>query len=547
MSAIDIMLDSRSSRATQKVAQVRRRLSGVHALRPSVDALKTKLSVRLGGKPVKIVDSIGTRIGGWVSRGNVLSQPSTRNGMRMFSLSSSVKVELPSVPPSAATMTASRASTGVRVALSTPSTWLAGATLFKTSMDSRLVMSKARFLGRSRDEDSVALYEILSSDHNASSNNKKSDTKGVEKKRTVASYPPALTRGCLLLGVLGDRLQQQQHANGIEADTDVSSEAAVGFLSVHLPHQLVLDASTRRPTVLDFHGVDAADTTPEKGGPRRIRKSLVYGDDSAGPAHGLENLSAAIGLRTVGVAAWETKATGVTGRLRLQGPQSLASRPRGTNSGFSSPLSHNHSSHEKVVCIDLVRPGGINAGGWEAASGARAGSALTLSTSPQLPFSTSGGLSGVFEDVLLTDFYLCDEHGDTMWAFTAAMVFGKIFDGHRSVGGEDKVVPATTPGDDVATDDCTQSGFFVDVVDMAHSEVRRERRRGVIEEPGVGRVIVELALINSSSLDDNSLYHGREGCSSLPAAKEKAEWMVRLARAELDLGFFNAWFGTNHG
>lgn len=452
--ALAATLESRSARAARKIERGRRRLGVIHGLRGSVDALKAGLTVRLSGSPVSVVDTIGTRTEGWVSRANILSEPAVRDGMRTFSLSSSIKIDMP------ATMTAVSQLRSMHVSLSTPDAWLAGATLLKIDLP---VLTQRLLLDASPDK-SIACYEISS------------ETGDAEKLVGEAVGPP-LPRACALLGVLGD-VQTEKN----------QGDSGIGFLSVHLPHQLLLDAATRR-------------VTPEN---TVARRSQAYHDDSAGAAHGLENYSAALGLRTAAVALWEASAVGMTGRLC---PQRLNVSRKNQRSS-KSVLGGLSGANQNVVCMELVGLGDNIAF-----------AERTLSACPGIPFTTSGGLSGVLENVLLTDFALWDAHGDSLWAFTFPMTL-------------EPSPPAVDGGDDV--------------LDMQYGELRGRRLRGVVEEPGIGRVTVELTLASQSGEE------GEVECSLSSRKLRRRQspagytWVVRLARVELELGFVNVWFGTTH-
>lgn len=508
VTALGISWKSRALRTERKIYDVMRRLGPIDGLRPSVDVLDTSLAVRLSGKPTKVIDSLGSRTEGWASRANVLSEPSTRNGMRMFYLSSSVKVD---VPPA---MTVSQLSS-MRVALARPNKWLSWATHFKTLVEGPyplLLSSHARLLTRSRD-DAVLLYELF-----GNNTDKSHLTKG-NGGDDVCSLP--IPRSCVLLGVPSD----SRKTGDAQREDDT---AGVAFLSVHFPHQLVLDAATRQA---------------EASGERR--RSQAYGDDAAGVSHGLERFSVALGLRTTGVPVWEMEASRVNGclcppRQQYAPPHQPQRQPRSSGNPCQTSPAFQNGKYRSVICIELVGArrkiieGGL--GRWTSASAAPAADrpsarSTTLSAGPHLPFSTSGGLSGVFEDVLLADFVLCDEHGGTLWAFTSPIVFNR-----GRTGGDEASSPHSAvwrmgaDGDD-------------GVIDMAHSEVRGNRRRGVVEEPGVGRVIIELALVN---LDESCAEGAWQQQKQQNAAGCDLGWRVRVALVELELGFIDVWFGTKH-
>lgn len=473
----------------QKVAVVRRRLAAIHNLRGSVRSMKADLRVRVNGEPVGVVQTTGAKAQAWVSRSNLLSEPSVNgnDGARAFSLSSSLKVE---VPASLETVELLRS---MCVSLSWPdkdAALLPHMPVFR--IDSKPVLSQARLLGTSA-EGAVALYGVAegsSRSTDGGSNRPCTRISGDGDGDRTPSRPLPVLRGCALLGVLPSRRQ------GEEEDADAGG---VAFLTVHLPHDLVLHVATHRS--------GTGDNNPETvaSGSRRSRS---YGDDSAGPRYGLDNFAAALGLRTAGVPLWETASRGVGGCIR--------SRPRDVVSRRTQPVG-DAITGVAVVCFDLLRPGaGGDGGGVDMTSEER-----TLSAGPGLPFSTPSGLSGVVADVSLADFTLCGEDGMPLWSFTSPIVFEACLDAGAAEG------------------DCGSA------IDMAHREVKEERRRGVVVEQGVGRVVVELGLVESRGEDG-----GQDGRARSAASQRGCPvghvWMIVSARAELELDVINAWFGTNH-
>lgn len=306
----------------------------------------------------------------------------------------------------------------------------------------------ARLLGKSADG-AVALYDVF--DRNCGGG-------------APAALPPR-PRGCALLGVLEGHPAGGKDSSGI------------GFLTVHLPHEQLLYAGYQPP--LD----------EQSPGGRRCQS---YGDDAAGARHGLENFTLALGLRTAGVPVWEAAWPGAEGRLC-----SLLRESRRERSGSAE-------EDRAVVCFDLVRPGD--------AAAAELRAERTLRDGPGLPYTTSGGLSGVVENVLIADLAVFDAHRDSLWAFALPIVF--------------EPSPVATAG---SKDDC--------IIDMAHNEVREKRRRGFVDEPGVGRVTVELALVESSTSDEGDTPVRAPVRRRCPAGHE---WIVRVARVDLELGFVNA-------
>lgn len=461
--ALYIALASRARQTAHKVSIVRQRLGVIHGLRGSVDSLKTNFTVRLNGALASVVDSRGTRAEAWVSRVNVLSEPSIRRGLRRFSLGSSVKVEL-----SATLADSLQLLRSMSVAFSLPEAWLPRVAFICID---RPLLSQALLLGKSIDN-TVTLFDV-SRIHTSHSclRVEGEDTSGGD----TSIFPPA-PRACALLGVLESHDVEQE-----------ASEGGIAFLTLHFPHELLLKAATRQL---------ATEGRNMPNGHRRRSKS--YSDDLADPKHGLKNFAVALSLRTAGVPVWETASVGVDGHLC---PRYVISRSQSFVDG---------DNDRTVVRVALVRPGGSTE--------------HALSSGPGLPYSTSGGLSGVVKDVLLADFALWDPDGDSLWAFTSPIVF------------EPSTPWLGTGSDDGNTDNT--------IFDMKHEEVRNRRRRGFVEEPGVGRVIVELALVTEN---DGDGFEPRMPASQRQLCPAGHAWMVRVACVEFELGFVNAWFGTKHG
>lgn len=436
-------LCARAARNAKKVRALKSRLGTIHSRRAFVGALQATLAVSLAGCQVAIIDSRGPRPEAWASRSNVLSEPSVRNGMRIFTLSSSIKVDLPG------SLIAVSQLRSMHVTFSVPDRCLPRATVFRKN---GLLLSRARLLGKSADK-TVALYEVTQD-----SSNRGSDT-----------VTPPEPRTCALLGVLQSNLKS-------ELDNDGGD---VGFLTFHCPHEMLLYTATHRP-----RGKDRFE---------HIRRQS-YKDDSAGSKHGLENFTIALGLRTSGIPVWEAARIGVDGHLcgLPAEPQSQRAKHR----------------REPFVLFDLVCPAENHAD-------------ITLHGGPGLPFCTPSRLSGVIENILIADFVAIDTNGDTMWAFVSPMVFESS--------------PMSEFGGTGTDGDCDG------LMNMSHSEVREERRRGVVHEPGVGRVVIELALVESDERAKS------KGSPVRPRCPVGHKWITRTARVELELVYINAWFGTKHG
>lgn len=437
-------LCARAARNAKKVRALKTRLGIIHSRRAFVGALQATLAVSLAGCQVAIINSRGPRPEAWASRSNVLCEPSLHNGMRIFTLSSSIKVDLPRSLISVSQLSS------MDVIFSVPGRCLPRATVFRKN---ELLLSRARLLGKSADN-AVALYEVTQD-----SSNRDNDT-----------VTPPEPRTCALLGVLQSNLKS-------DCDNDGGD---VGFLTFHCPHEMLLYAATHRP-----QGKDRFEHT--------WRQS--YKDDSAGSKHGLENFTIALGLRTSGIPMWEAARIGVDGHL--------CGLPAATRSQRAK-----HTQREPFVLFDLICPAENHAD-------------ITLHGGPGLPFCTPSTLTGVIENILIADFIAIDTNGDTMWAFALPMVFElSPMSEFRGIG---------TDGD------CDR------LMDMSHREVREERRRGVVHEPGVGKVVVELALVESDEKVESKGSPARLRC---PAGHR---WIIRTARVELELVYINAWFGTKHG
>lgn len=251
VNAVNIMRASQSSRMKSTITREYRRLGTLHGLRSAVEAVNPSLVARLNGKLVGLLGSMGTRSASWASRANVLSEPSSRGSLRMFTLSSSVKIE---VHPS---MSMSQLHS-VCTAFPKPTEyWVSGAVVWRA--DEVHLSRKRRLLGKSADG-SLTLYEI-------------SGSSGGLKEGNDGGSP--ITRACSILGVLSDD--------------------AVGLMSVHMPHQLTLCAATQRTAQLNI-SMD------------QIQPPC--GNDSGGQFCSIKYVLAALGLRTVGVPLWEASVVG---------------------------------------------------------------------------------------------------------------------------------------------------------------------------------------------------------------------------------------------
>ncbi|CAB1104386.1 unnamed protein product [Ectocarpus sp. CCAP 1310/34] len=493
-SAVSIASSMHAAKIAKKVATVKSRVGVIYNLRVSVVAMRGDISVTVNGKSVDVMQTTGAKTEAWVSRPNVVSEPSVNhNGVRTFSLSSSAKID---VPTSLETVKDLRS---MCVALSWPGN---DAPLLPriavARIDERPVLSPARALGKSTDS-AIVLYDITGSSSSSSSSSERGGGHTCTTK-TAPSSP--VRRGCALLGVLPAGSHGGQRGSGMD-------DGGVAFLTVHFPHELLLDVAT--------HGRRKATerNAPNSGSRTRGR---YFGDDSAGPSHGLEGFATALGLRTAGVPLWEKASTAVDGRVcppRNVTPQ-LQQSTVGEDPGAA------------VVCIDILHPGANNAASFGGGAAAVSDPDRTLSSGPGMPYSTPGGLSGTVADVLLADFTLYDPDGASLWAFTLPIVFAAC----PAEGS------APNPGGSRSREDND------DTIDMAHRELREERRRGIVAESGVGRVIVELALVESPAERDEHDVVRSSQKRSCPAGHM---WVVRSARVELELGFVNMWFGTKHG
>ncbi|CAN0052050.1 unnamed protein product [Ectocarpus sp. 6 AP-2014] len=493
-SAVSIASSMHAAKIAKKVATVKRRVGVIYNLRVSVAAMRGDISVTINGKSVSVVQTTGAKTGAWVSRPNIVSEPSVNhNGVRTFSLSSSAKID---VPTSLETVKDLRS---MCVALSWPGKDAALLPrIVVARIDERPVLSPARVLGKSADN-AIVLYDITGSSGSSSSS---SERRGGHTCTTKTTPSSPVRRGCALLGVL----PPGSHGGQRDSGTD---DGGVAFLTVHFPHELLLDVAT--------HGRRrATERNANSGSSTRDR---YLGDDSAGPRHGLEGFATALGLRTAGVPLWEKASTAVDGRVcppRNVAPQ-LQQSPVGDEPGAA------------VVCIDILHPGANNALSFGGGAAAVSDPDRTLSSGPGVPYSTPGGLSGTVADVLLADFTLYDPDGASIWAFTLPIVFAAC----PAEGS------APNPGGSRSREEDDD-----DTIDMARRELREERRRGIVTESGVGRVIVELALVESPTERDENDVVGSSQKRSCPAGHM---WVVRSASVELELGFVNTWFGTKHG
>lgn len=458
-----------ASQVAGHVARSKQKSTAIYCLRRSVDKIRMKLSVRLNGKPANLVDSRGSRPQGWASRANLLTEPSSCGGVRRFSLSSSVKVEVPEG------LAPSRVLPSLSLAWSWEMAWSPLVPMVRT--DRPLLLSEARLLGTDT-HGGVALYEITGLDGPGARKGGggggggrgfgASGGRGGREDDNSVLRPTK--RACALLGVFDDAEQAGQCPSG-----------RVAFLSVHFPHDLLIDAATGRLTSEHPPGI-----------PRFDENESVF--------------SVALGLRTAGCPLWEKESKNVSARrCSRYGATCLRRR------GFSG-----EGEGRSVVRVDLVRPG------------ENEGKELTLSGDLALPYSTSGGLYGAVEDVLLADFALCDSDGVTVWAFASPIVFEAS---SEAVGNGTEVSGGGGSNEDDA------------IIDIAYSEVRMERRRGIVVEPGVGRVIVELALVVEF---EGSGIRGKAAIRN-NRFPSKHVWVVRVARAELEPSFVTAWMGQDAG
>ncbi|CAM9149251.1 unnamed protein product, partial [Hapterophycus canaliculatus] len=469
-SALSTASFAHAARIAGKVAALQMRFPLILSLRRCVDATRAMVKIRVNGEPVSAVQTTRRRTAVWVSRSSLLNEPSVsgNDGVRKFSLSSSVKVE---VLASFETVEALRS---LRVTLCWPDKEKDAALLLPMPIlriDDRPFLSRARLIGNSADR-ALVLYDVTGYGRRVNAGH-------------VSPPPSPVLRGCVLLGVLPSNREDGRRDSNPDA-------GGVGFLTAHFPHDLLLHLATRHPRM-------------------KIQDPT---DDSGGTGRGLSGFKAALGLRTAGVPLWETASSFLDGRARL---------PRNAVTGLQHPL-NSGEPEVAVIFINLLRHGknesSASAGG--AAAAAVSISERTLSASPRLPYSTRGGLTGVVADLLLADFTLCHDDRPTLWAFTSPIVFEACVS--EKAGGSPDGMGDGGASELAGDDDAT--------VDMAYTEVREERRCGIVEEPGVGRVVVQLALVDSPGDNDDSPGH---------------VWMVRSAHVELELGFVDACFGTKHG
>ena len=486
MSELSTIMVAHAAQAFYDVVRSKRRSKGIYYLRRSVDRIRIKLNVRLNGEPASLVDTRGTKAEAWVSRGNLLSEPSSYGGVRLFSLSSSAKVGVP------AGLAASKVLPSILVAWSWQEPWAPRVTMVRT--DRPLLLSQAQLLGKSSDG-GVALYGVPGLDGpgarsggggsggggGGGGSRAGGDGRGGRAGSAVGgvgggrssgggnSVSPPTKRACALLGVFDDAEQAGRSPSG-----------RVAFLTVHFPHDLLIDAAT---------GLFQSERSP--GIPRFGENEPIF--------------SVALGLRTAGVPLWEKACSDVGARpCSRYGARHDATCVRGQPSG-------GEGEDRPVMRIDLVRPGANDL------------KEVTLSGGPGLPYSTSGGLQGIVEGVLVADFVLCDPDCVTLWAFASPIVFEASPKAGRTGSG--------SSGED--------DGSF----DIAYSEARAGRRRGFVVEPGVGRVIVELTLVETFDGSDTNI--GDKAAARNKSCPPGHMWIVRAASVELELSFVNAWMGPD--
>ncbi|CAM9691544.1 unnamed protein product [Laminaria digitata] len=467
------IMAARETRAKGHVARSKFRSTGIYHLRRSVDRIRMKLNVRLDGEPTSLVNTRGSRTEAWVSRGNLLSEPSSDCGVRRFSLSSSAKVRVPAGLPT------SQVLPSMSAAWSRQEAWSPRVTMVRT--DRPLRLSQARLLGKSTDG-GIALYEVTGLDGRGARSGGGGGGGSSSSSRS-SSVLPYTKRACVLLGVFDDAEQAGQCPSG-----------RIAFLTVHFPHDLLIDAATGR-----FRSGLLSDA------PLLARNKPVF--------------SVALGLRTAGVPLWEKACSGVSACLRSR----YGARNDDATCRRSRPSGNEGEQDRSVMRIDLVRPG------------ANELEEVTLNGVPGLLYSTSGGLQGVVDDVLLADFALCNRNCLTLWAFASPIVFEasspKAAEGGAGTGNSD------------GGGNCEDDGIF----NIAYSEARAGRRRGFVVEPGVGRVIVELALVETSDGSGSGSGDGDDDKAATRNSNKRCPpghaWIVRAARVELELSFVNAWMG----
>lgn len=497
--AVSTNSSSHAAKIARKVERVRRRSTLIRDLRGSVVAVNADVKVRVNGDPVSVVQTTGTRAEAWVSRSSLLGEPSVNrnDGVRTFTLSSSAKVGVPASVESVELLRS------ICVALY----WLEEdntALLPRISVpvvriDDLPLPSKGRLLGMSADS-AVALYDVAGSSY--SSNGGRVNQVCTRNGGHGDGIILPLFRGCALLGVLPSR----RHDGRQDSDSDAGG---IAFLTVHFPHALLLDVATHRRNDRSNNGRSVS------------RRSRSYGDDSAGPRHGLDNFAVALGLRTVGVPLWESSSKGIGGVIRTAGRYEVSRRAQPPQDGQTGAA---------VVRLEIMRPALFEPSCFD-------GLVRVLRAGLGLPYSTAGSLSGLVADVLLADFTLCDLDGISVWAFTSPIVFEHccLTANGTPGGGEEN-------GGYGEDDGCT--------IGIAYKEVREERRRGVVAEPGVGKVVIEVALVESPAEGDEDEDEEGERVHSTAAQRRCPAghaWMVRSAWVELELGFVNKWFGTKHG
>ncbi|CAM9460700.1 unnamed protein product, partial [Choristocarpus tenellus] len=319
---------------------------------------------------------------------------------------------------------------------------------------------------------------------------------------------------CVLLGVLG---------KADEPDADIA------FITVHVPHQLVLNRASLQVEDLPRNEGISRGGSEAKVGRQNCQDSGSVSLCEDGyciipPTQSLNRFSVALGLRTVGIPSWEAAV------LDVNGPTIPLSRTTPETNHFTQgtdPLI-------KTALLEVVGPEIGNAGGRPSSISERA-----LVVGPSMPYSTGFGLGGHVEGTLLMDLCLWNEDGKVLWSFTLPIRFSHVD-------------PFCGPGDgmDEGFDFIPGSTHRMEGKEWVNMDLEGERREqrlhGSIKEPGVGSVTVELSLLECTTtdrrdgLDGGGLQLGGNECKS--TKKKQSQWVVRRAFLELDLGFLNCQF-----
>ncbi|CAM9782812.1 unnamed protein product [Discosporangium mesarthrocarpum] len=501
--------------AAKAIAATMRDRGLVHGLRDAVARLTCdrRLYVEVNGMEVASMDNLGRGSGragqrgsrwsrpkpSWAATDNTLSSPiANAGGVRTFALSSSLKVD---------PLGGGRGTPLLQVELGSP--MLESGKGRGTGGDCRRLLADARLVGKTADG-ALMVYDMVPLLHcDRGEGHDRSTDNG------TSSSTSSRTRACVLLGLLGD-------SNQGPTDTAMS----VGFLTVHVPHQMVLDRATRcglgggNPRLSNrvCDGVERSSCMEAGGTGSRTGGGSGRAGAEAGGKSGLTGLSVALSLRTAGVTSWEASVLDIDAKLVPpldpwdSTPSSMCPRSPGPDSGHPEPPT--------VAQLAVVMPSVGGAMGRPFTIPQR-----SLAVRPGLPFSTAAGLQGCVEGLLLADLALWaagGAEGSSLWAFSSPIAFS----------------PAPNPGSGNTGRHGPYPGEEEEWVDFGLGVERREcRLRGSVEESGVGTLKVELALLEGEGDGEESVPGGAGGRGK--GADSGCRWVVRRAVVELEPDFLD--------